>query len=234
MADLRAFEDRKEMAQAAAGALAGRLAEAVSARGAAGLSVCGGTSPAGVYEALSEADIPWEHVVIALSDERWVDPGSDDSNEHLIQAHLLRGRAAGARFIGMKTAAPTPDEGVAELERRLGAFPRPAAAGVLGLGEDGHTASLFPDAELPISAMDPASPARVAPVTAPSGRGSAERMTMTLGELASHTYLAFVAHGPGKRAVIDAILDGEPAAQDWPAARVAACAGGAVDFYWAP
>jgi 6-phosphogluconolactonase len=107
-------------------------------------------------------------VTITLADERWLPPDHPDSNEALVRTHLLKANAAAAHFVPLYNGAATPAEGVPELEATLAALPWPADAVVLGMGGDGHTASLFPDApELPYALMD-AAPARCLAVASPT------------------------------------------------------------------
>lgn len=145
------YQEKTSLTQALADNIADRLQQAVSTRGAASLLVSGGRSPIELFKALSSRDLPWDRVWIALVDERWVAPDHADSNEALVRQYLLQGRAAAARFIGMKNSAPTPEAGAADCSRQLAEIPEPFDVVVLGMGDDGHTASLFPGAdELPL------------------------------------------------------------------------------------
>src|SRR5690606_5835795 len=103
MARLFEHDDAEAMAQAAAQAVTAHLADALATRGAASLSLCGGATPRRAYELLANADIAWERVTVTLSDERWVPPDSEHSNERLAREMLLRGAAAAARFIPLYT-----------------------------------------------------------------------------------------------------------------------------------
>lgn len=126
-------------------ALVEALRQGIAWRGVAGLAVSGGRTPRVVLPLLAQAAIDWDRVVVTLTDERWVAPDHRDSNEAQTCSLLLAGPAAKARFIGLKTAAATPDAGLVACERRLDQMPWPLDAVFLGMGEDGHVASLFPD-----------------------------------------------------------------------------------------
>ena len=127
--------------------LAKALNDAISLRGEASLVVSGGRTPGPLFAALSRQPIPWRRVWITLADERWVPPDHPQSNEGLVRRQLLQNTAGEARLVGLVTSDATPQAGVASLIERLRQVPRPFDGVLLGMGEDGHTASLFPGAE---------------------------------------------------------------------------------------
>lgn len=144
------------------------LRHGLAERGSALLVVSGGQTPVPFFQALACAALDWHAVTITLADERWVPEDHPDSNARLVRQHLLRARAAQARFVPLFNETVTPQEGLADLERSLSTLPWPADAVILGMGQDGHTASLFPDAaELPYALLD-ASPARCLAIAAPA------------------------------------------------------------------
>jgi 6-phosphogluconolactonase len=158
------FDDPGAAAGSAAYELAGALAEAIEMRGAASLVVTGGRTPGPVYDALSGAGVDWSRVTLTLSDERWVDEASPDSNARLVRERLLTGPAAKARFIPLKTDAPRPEDGAGAVEARLAELPWPLDAVLLGMGDDGHVASLFPRNPRLAEAMRPDSDRRCAAI----------------------------------------------------------------------
>ncbi len=136
-------ERRFEKVEAAALALAEDIAEqlriAISERGVASMAVSGGRTPVHVFPTLAAADVDWRKVYVTLTDERWVEPEHKDSNEGLARRLLLVNRASKASFIGLKT-----ERGADQTEEELKEMPWPLDAVFLGIGEDGHIASLFP------------------------------------------------------------------------------------------
>lgn len=136
---------RQRLAESLAEAVAAALRADLAEQDRALLIVSGGSTPLAFFEALSTLELDWERVDVTLADERWVDESSDDSNTRLVKRHLLRERAAQARFVPLTTADATPEEGVAELENSVAGLSWPASVVILGMGSDGHTASLFPD-----------------------------------------------------------------------------------------
>ena len=124
-----AYESRAEAAEALAGMLAGRLAAAIRDRGRASLVVSGGTSPIAMFRSLREQDLPWGSLTVVPSDERDVPEDHPDRNDAMIRRELLAGPAAAARLVSLIPPGELPDG---------------FDAVVLGMGADGHTASLFP------------------------------------------------------------------------------------------
>ena len=161
--------------------IADALRAAIAARGQASLAVSGGKSPVPMFEALREQDLDWSTVTVVLVDERIVPRDHEASNTALVMRHLLQGQAAAARFVPFFGELPAQfnaevlDALVDDAETRIADLPWPLDVAVLGMGEDAHTASLFPGA--PGYARAIATDARLAwvvpeqaPVPAPHAR----------------------------------------------------------------
>jgi len=148
------FPDTNALMRALSGEIQVDLAEAIAARASASLVVSGGTTPGTLFDALCGESLEWSRVWITLSDERWVDAASELSNENLVRSKLLNAHAAAAHFIGLKNPAPTPEAGVDWAWRALTRMPRPYDVVILGMGLDGHIASLFPGSLGLARAMD--------------------------------------------------------------------------------
>lgn len=179
------FPDRKRLFAALCEEMAGSLGEILRKRRKASLALAGGTTPGPLYEALSNIPIDWGKVSLTLTDERWVHAQDPASNEFLLRDLLLRRRAAAARFVPFKTNHAKASGGVTTTEKRI-ALLLPFDVVLLGMGPDGHVASLIPGAEGYQSAAAPAGLKTIAVIHAPNAAGSADRMTLTLpGILAS-------------------------------------------------
>jgi 6-phosphogluconolactonase len=150
-----------------ASAIAAHLARGIAERGIASLVVSGGRTPVKLFEQLRVQTIDWSRVCVALADERWVEPTDAGSNEKLVRDVLLKDRAAGARFSGLKNAAPSPDLGAVSAWETFARVPRPFDVTALGMGDDGHTASLFPGSPNLHNALNPAASAGCVGMWAP-------------------------------------------------------------------
>lgn len=140
----RNFETLEAAALALADDLAAVLREAISARGQALIAVSGGRTPQSVFERLRQLAVDWSRVTITLTDERWVPLDNPNSNEKLVRSYLLQGSAAAAKYIPLFGGEKSPEAGQPACEARLKTLPLPFDAVYLGMGSDGHFASLFP------------------------------------------------------------------------------------------
>ncbi len=164
----RRYADMDALSREFACEIAAQLAHAIAARGLASLVVSGGRTPVKLFELLRAQELDWSRVCVALADERWVDPADEASNERLVRDVLLKDRAAAARFLGLKNAAPSPDLGAVSAWETFARVPRPFDMTLLGMGDDGHTASLFPGSPNLRSALNPAAAAGCVGLWAPS------------------------------------------------------------------
>jgi 6-phosphogluconolactonase len=199
------FPDIESLSQGFADFAATALQNTLSRKPQATLVVPGGGTPRHYLPALAKCKLPWDRITVTLSDERWVDVNDDQSNEKLIKQHLLSHLPANTPFVGLKTAHDNPFDAIETLHQRLDSLPLPISLTVLGLGEDGHIASLFPG-------MNPDSLSAhhcvaVAPPIAPS-----LRMSLSLEMLANSEQIVLVVTGESKRRLLDRItgkLDSE-------------------------
>jgi 6-phosphogluconolactonase len=198
--------DAAQLAAGAAADVADALDRALEARDRALLAVSGGRSPLGLYAALRAQARAWPRVTVLQVDERCVPPDHPDSNAALVAQHFLRDAAATARWLPFFDALPVaPDQPGASalLARaacaRLAPLDWPIDVAVLGMGEDGHTASLFPAAEGLADALQGRQPvAWVRPAHAPY-----LRLTLTLPTLLAARRLVLLVAGPAKRRVFE-------------------------------
>jgi 6-phosphogluconolactonase len=194
--------------------LAEEIRACIAARGSCRLALAGGETPRAVYAVLP-TDLPWEKVMITFGDERSVPPEHADSNYRMARESLLD-RVPAARVLRIRGEAPA-DEAAAEYEQLLQA--EAARRGearyvhdiiLLGMGEDGHTASLFPGM--------PATEEQVRNVIPAIGpKPPPQRVTMTFPLLNAARHVLFILKGAGKASILKPVLAGET---KYPSARI--------------
>lgn len=198
--ELAEFENPLQAAQALAHDLVQHLTAALDARGAATLAVSGGRSPGLLFDELSRSRLDWPCVTLSLVDERWVDPSAGDSNERFVRERLLMRHAAIANFVPLKTRADHPAEAAAERSRALQPLLAGADAVVLGMGEDGHIASLFPRAAGLAAALDPAAAPSLVAIEPPAAPHP--RLGMNLASLLAARHVTLLVQGASKAALL--------------------------------
>jgi 6-phosphogluconolactonase len=207
--------------------VAKQLSDAISASGTATLVVSGGRSPVAFFQHLAKQDLDWANVVITLADERWVPVEHADSNAHLLKRYLLQGPAAKARFLSLYSAAANLEEAAQRADRLLAELP-PIDVLVLGMGDDGHTASLFPNSPNLEEALKPNGSRRCWPMLAPSVPH--QRLSMSRALLASAKATVLSISGQSKLTTLSAALAGDDVAE----MPIRAFLQPTLEIYWCP
>ena len=218
-----------ELDRTLAASIAAQLQRAISERGAASLVVSGGRSPIGLFEALSLQALDWPRVTVTLADERWVDAVDADSNERLVRRHLLINGAAEARFLPLKNDAATPEEGSVAANAALADLPRPFDALVLGMGDDAHTASLFPGA----ATLDQALSTTSSCIAVRPPRAPHPRLSLSRNALLDARSIYVLITGDAKLSVIEQALEPGPIAS-MPIRAILHQARVPVEIHWCP
>jgi 6-phosphogluconolactonase len=204
------YQDRKRLFAGLCQDFQDRLGEIIRKRRKASMALAGGTTPGPLYDALSNAPINWEKVFLTVTDERWVNPQDPASNEFLVRDLLIRRRAAGATFIPLKTNHAKASGGAATAEKRIAPI-MPFDICLIGMGPDGHIASLIPGAEGYAAAVDPNGTRKLAGIHAPGAAGSPERMTLTIPGILSSRRIVILFMGQDKLNVYNEAKAGEGA-----------------------
>lgn len=195
------FESADTLTSAFATKLVELLEAGIANNGRASLVVSGGRTPLALFKTLSNTELAWDKVDITLADERWVDGDHDASNTKLVKENLIQNHAAVANFVSPKTAHEDAADGIAEAEALFKGLSQPFDALILGMGEDGHTASLFPCSEQVSEGLDMDSGntlIAVQPTTAPH-----QRISLTLPALLNSRNIFLHLTGDSKLAVLE-------------------------------
>lgn len=198
------FSNKEALNEAFATEILRQLQNAIDSKGKASLVVSGGSTPKALFAQLSSSDFPWNKVSITLADERWVPADHNDSNEKLVKENLLVNKAAAATFISLTTADANAQDAEAEISQRINAIDDKFDVLILGMGEDGHTASLFPCSEQIQEGLNldrELSAIATQPTTAPH-----QRMSMTLAKIIQSQKVYLHLTGDKKRAVLNDAL----------------------------
>ena len=226
----RDFRDKQQLADALAADVAATLKAAIEGRGFAALAVSGGSTPARFFQALSmHDDVEWGKVIVTLVDERWVDETSDRSNARLVKTNLLQGPAAAAQFLPLYQGGAAPDAiGILKANKTLGVLPELDVV-LLGMGNDGHTASFFPGGDTLAEALTAPGPA-----IAISAPGAGEpRITLTLKRLLNAKALVLHIEGEEKARVLQE-AEAEGPVEDMPVRAILRQSQTPLTIYWCP
>ncbi len=200
LAERHAFSDLSLLSEALAQSVTVTLRNAIERYGKASLVVPGGHTPVVYLPRLAQMDLPWQQVFITLSDERWVEPTSEQSNERLVREHFLQHMQQQPHFIALKTGHIHPDQAVTDIDARLAELPQPFSLVILGLGEDGHIASLFPG-----MALNPDTTSLCQTATPPAAPSL--RISLSLHALINSDRIILVITGKEKRQLIDRLIE---------------------------
>lgn len=226
MTSVREFATRDALMQAVADRIAIGLSEAVSKRGKACVALSGGSTPEPAYRALAGANLNWPLITFMLVDERFVPPDDAASNEGMLRRALASPLAHGARLLPMFA----PDFATAADEANERYAREHIDIAVMGMGDDGHSASWFPGMADLDKALDGNTARTVIAVHAPAAAGAADRLTMTRGAIAGAGAVMLLITGHTKRERLEQAL----ANDDAPIAALFRAPVPAPEVWWAP
>lgn len=230
--------DSKLYAGVVADEIIASLNDAISERGSCSLVLAGGGTPASIYRALSKPPrasyVDWSKVRLYLGDERWVSRADNQSNAKMVQETLVAQiPQPGPAFFVVDTDLASAEQG-AQAYAALIAEQEKLAAGrnvefdlvLLGCGEDGHTASLFPNSPL-VTAVPPAALKLCASVVHPKG---GDRISLTPQALFSARKIIFMVTGANKASIVQRVIEGQEPPALLPARLFTSAAGTVVWF----
>jgi 6-phosphogluconolactonase len=219
--------DRQSWANKAAEKIAELLDGSIASRGVASLVVAGGTTPQPIFNRLSQLHLDWPKVHVGLTDERWVKASHRDSNAHLVRHSLLRNQAKSAHFQPLYIDKPRPSAALLEAERTINAMPRPFDVVLLGMGTDGHFASLFPGLPETKAGLDLHNPALC--VAVDKQQNGYARLSLTFSALLHSKLILVAISGRPKRTVALQALAGTSGT---PIATLLSHRKDALEFLW--
>ncbi|MDA3920729.1 MAG: 6-phosphogluconolactonase [Salinisphaera sp.] len=226
MAELHKYNSRALASRQLAADIAARLQSAIAERGKASLVVCGGSSPVALFRALRQELLEWQRVTVIPSDERWVSIDHQDSNEAMIRRELLVDEAAQACFLPLYRDTQSPEAAVDEVCASLSDISLPLDVVLLGMGDDGHTASLFPH-DPDIASKVGAEASCVAAEVGPP-----KRLSLSLRYLTKARSIDVLIFGDDKLAVFQAAQHPGPLAQ-YPVRGILRSADPIAQVHWA-
>ncbi len=230
-ANMHAFANGAELAGKLADKVAETLSAAIEARGSASIAVSGGSTPKAFFQALSSRSIDWDKVTITLVDERFVPADNPRSNHLLVQENLLKDKAATAKFLPLYQAVASVEEAAAIATEKTRAVGHPFDVAILGMGNDGHTASFFPGGNNLLTALDPNTPRGI--ITMEAQDAGEPRLTFTFSSLQDARLLVLHIEGAGKKDVLaKAEAPGEET--EMPIRAMLRRPASPVEIYWAP
>jgi 6-phosphogluconolactonase len=223
------FDSRDAASIAAAEHIEAALSRQLEQHASAALVVGGGTSPVRCFAELADSDLAWPKVQVLLSDERWVSPQDDSSNEKMVRQKLLQNRAVDAQLLPMYDEATSIEERCLTLATAIAGLPNPFACAFLGMGADGHFASLFPDASNLHEGLDVDGESLCLPIS--TAASPHMRVSLTMAALLKSDNILLLIFGAEKRAVF------ERAKQDpnaYPVSQLLSQRRVPVHVFWAP
>jgi len=203
--DVDVSADYEALSDAAAEWVTAVVRSTLSEQETAALALAGGSTPRGLYERLADADLPWDRVHLYWGDERFVPHDHPKSNVPLVRQTLLGGRASPDAPLHPMPTTDTPDAAAAAyadtLQRAFADRPHTFDLALLGMGEDGHTASLFPEHD-----PSPTDPTWVRAVSAPPRHDVRQRLTCTLPVFNAARRALVLVSGTAKRDTVQSAL----------------------------
>jgi 6-phosphogluconolactonase len=227
---IQRFASQEALSEAVAELVTAAVNEGVQQRGVATLAFSGGRTPEFFLPKLSQLALDWGKVNVTLADERWVGEDSPHSNTAMIKRTLLQNQASKARFIPLVSDAKfTASDGIASSRDKMIPATQPYDLVLLGMGNDGHFASLFPTTPRLAELVSAANAERLVAVPAPTTAvPHVERVSMTLAELKRTPRLKLILQGDEKLRVLAEAFELKDITQR------PAFALGAIDVMWCP
>jgi 6-phosphogluconolactonase len=228
---MHAFASGAELAAGLADKVAEALSAAIAARGSASIAVSGGSTPKVFFQELSSRVLDWDKVTITLVDERFVPPDNPRSNHLLVNANLLKDKAAAAQFLPLYQPAADAKKSAVIATRETRGIDDPFDIAIVGMGGDGHTASFFPGGNNLKLALDTSTPRGI--ITMEADGAGEPRLTFTFSSLQDARLLVLHIEGESKKEVL-AKAEQPGDEMEMPIRAFLRRAASPLQIYWAP
>lgn len=197
--DFIEYPDREMLFLALAGQITGELGQQLRSGQSASIALPGGTTPGPLFDLMADVELDWAQVTVLPTDERWVPESDARSNGAFLRRRLLKGAAAGANFLPLYAPFATPEEALDDVTAAL--VPHlPLSCAVVGMGEDGHIAGLFPDSAALSEGLSPQAPPLVA---LRSDTAIEPRLSLSLPVLRQAIHLHVIILGEAKKRTLE-------------------------------
>jgi 6-phosphogluconolactonase len=228
---MHAFASGAELAAGLADKVAEALSTTIAARGSASIAVSGGSTPKAFFQELSSRVLDWDKVTITLVDERFVPPDNPRSNHLLVNANLLKDKAAAAQFLPLYQRAADAKKSAVIATSETRGIDDPFDIAIVGMGGDGHTASFFPGGNNLKLALDANTPRGI--ITMEADGAGEPRLTFTFSSLQDARLLVLHIEGESKKEVL-AKAEQPGDEMEMPIRAFLRRAASPLQIYWAP
>lgn len=228
---MHAFTSGAELAAGLADKVAEALSTTIAARGSASIAVSGGSTPKAFFQELSSRVLDWDKVTITLVDERFVPPDNPRSNHLLVNANLLKDKAAAAQFLPLYQPAADAKKSAVIATSETRGIDDPFDIAIVGMGGDGHTASFFPGGNNLKLALDANTPRGI--ITMEADGAGEPRLTFTFSSLQDARLLVLHIEGESKKEVL-AKAEQPGDEMEMPIRAFLRRAASPLQIYWAP
>lgn len=230
---IHAYDNRETLVGQVSDSIRSTIAECLAKQAQATLVLAGGGTPMPIYASLAAAKLDWPRVVAIPSDERWV-AGGDEASNHEQMSRQFEPAAVRIQRLVPEQPGPAPD--ATHARQILSSLPRPFDLVVLGMGGDGHFASLFPRTPELAAGLDPGGKEDALVVTPDPLPPEApySRITLTLSRLLDSRRLMLLITGDDKHQVIEQAGRHDTDPDAVPIAALLRAAGERLEIHWSP
>ncbi len=211
MANLNQFSSRTELEMTLTDRVEAQLRLAINKNGHASMAVSGGSTPKDFFKRLSTRKLPWNKVTITLTDERWIQTDNKESNTYLVRKYLLQNEARHANYFGLKNTETLSQTALDNLNIAVKKKLLPLDVLILGMGEDGHTASLFPCSDQIRQGLQQPNDKSLIKVTPESAKH--QRISFTFDALSKSHSIFLHIYGSQKKQVYEQALNSDNSIQ---------------------